>query len=59
VGISRDYPLKTRTSKQPIGEIPEFEIIPSHPLKYPRSKRGLIDLILPYVAHASYKHAHL
>jgi hypothetical protein len=41
VGISRDYPLKTRTSKQPIGEIPGYEIIPSHPLKYPRSKQGL------------------
>jgi hypothetical protein len=41
VGISRDYPLKTRTSKQPIGEIPGCEIIPSHPLKYPRSKQGL------------------
>jgi hypothetical protein len=42
VGISRDYPLKTRTSKQPIGEIPGYEIIPSHPLKYPRSKQGLM-----------------
>jgi hypothetical protein len=41
VGISRDYPLKTRTSKQPIGEILGIEIIPSHPLKYPRSKQGL------------------
>jgi hypothetical protein len=41
VGISRDYPLKTRTSKQPIREIPGYEIIPSHPLKYPRSKQGL------------------
>jgi hypothetical protein len=41
VGISRDYPLKTRTSKQPIGEIPGYEIIPSHPLKYPRIKQGL------------------
>jgi hypothetical protein len=41
VGISRDYPLKTQTSKQPNGEIPEIEIIPSHPLKYPRSKQGL------------------
>jgi hypothetical protein len=45
VGISRDYPLKTRTSKQLIGEIPGFEIILSHPLKYPRSKQGLkIDI---------------
>jgi hypothetical protein len=43
VGISRDYPRKTRTSKQPIGEIPGYEIIPSHPLKYPRSKQGLRD----------------
>jgi hypothetical protein len=41
VGISRDYPLKTRTSKQPIGKIPGYEIIPSHPLKYLRSKQGL------------------
>jgi hypothetical protein len=41
VGISRDYPRKTRTSKQPIVEIPGYEIIPSHPLKYPRSKQGL------------------
>jgi hypothetical protein len=43
-GIYRDIlglSPKTRTSKQPIGEIPEFEIIPSHPLKYPRSKQGL------------------
>jgi hypothetical protein len=43
VGISRDYPLKTRTSKQPIGEVSGYEIIPSHPLKYPRSKQGLIE----------------
>jgi hypothetical protein len=41
VWISRDYSLKTRTSKQPIGEILGYEIIPSHPLKYPRSKQGL------------------
>jgi hypothetical protein len=41
VGISRDYPLKTRISKQPIREIPRFKIIPSHLLKYPRSKQGL------------------
>jgi hypothetical protein len=40
-GISRDYPLKTRTSKQPIGEISGFEIISSYPLKYPKSKQGL------------------
>jgi hypothetical protein len=42
-GISRDYPLKTRTSKQPIGGISGYEIIPSHPLKYPRSKQGLTN----------------
>jgi hypothetical protein len=41
VGIFRDYPLKTRTSKQPNGEIPGYKLIPSHPLKYPRSKQGL------------------
>jgi hypothetical protein len=41
VGISWDYPLKTRTSKQPIGKIPGFEIILSCPLKYSRSKQGL------------------
>jgi hypothetical protein len=41
VGISRDYPLKTRTSKQPIGEVLGYEIIPSHPLKYARSKQAL------------------
>jgi hypothetical protein len=41
MGISRDYPLKTRNSKQSIGEISRYEIIPSHPLKYPRSKQGL------------------
>jgi hypothetical protein len=43
VGISRDYPLKTRTSKQPIEEILGYEIIPSHPLKYPKSKQGLYN----------------
>jgi hypothetical protein len=41
VEISRDYPLKTRTSKQPIREVPGYEIISFHPLKYPRSKQGL------------------
>jgi hypothetical protein len=41
VGISRDYPLKTRTSKQSTGEISGYELIPSLPLKYPRSKQGL------------------
>jgi hypothetical protein len=44
VGISQDYPLKTRTSKQPIREIPRYEIISSHSLKYPRSKQGLTML---------------
>jgi hypothetical protein len=34
VGISRNYPLKTRTNKQPMREIPGYKIIPSHPLKY-------------------------
>jgi hypothetical protein len=43
VGISRDYPLKTRTSKQPIGEVLGYEIILSHSLKYPRSKQALTD----------------
>jgi hypothetical protein len=41
VGISRDYPLKTQTSKQPTGEISGYELIPSHPLKYSRSKQGM------------------
>jgi hypothetical protein len=41
VGISRDYPLKTRTSKQSTREISGYELIPSLPLKYPRSKQGL------------------
>jgi hypothetical protein len=41
VGISRDYPLKTPTSKQSIRKILRYEIISSHPLKYPRSKQGL------------------
>jgi hypothetical protein len=41
VGIFRNYPLKTRTSKQPNGEIPRYKIIHSHPLKYPRSKQDL------------------
>jgi hypothetical protein len=45
VGISRDYPLKTRTSKQPTGEISGYELIPSHPLKYPRRKQGLIGVV--------------
>jgi hypothetical protein len=45
-GISRDYPLKTRSSKQPTGEILGYKIIPSHPLKYPRSKQGLREAFL-------------
>jgi hypothetical protein len=49
VGISRDYPLKTRTSKQSTGEIPGYKLIPSHPLKYPRSKQGLkVEKITPH-----------
>jgi hypothetical protein len=44
VGISRDYPLKTRTSKQHIGKILEYKIIPSRPLKYSRNKQGLNHL---------------
>jgi hypothetical protein len=43
VGISRDYPLKTRTSKQPTGKILGYKLIPSHPLKYLRSKQGLMQ----------------
>jgi hypothetical protein len=41
-GISRDYPFKIRPSKQFIGEISEYGIIPSHPLKYLRSKKAFI-----------------
>jgi hypothetical protein len=44
VGISRDYPLKTQTNKQPIEKILEYELISTHPLKYPRSKQGLQGL---------------
>jgi hypothetical protein len=44
VGIFPDYPLKTRPSKQPSGEIPGYHMIPSNPLKYPRSKQGLMML---------------
>jgi hypothetical protein len=33
VGISRDYPLKTRHSKQPIEKNPGLEIIPSNTLE--------------------------
>jgi hypothetical protein len=41
VGISRDYPLPTRPSKQPIRDFPGYGIIPSDPLKYTKSKQGL------------------
>jgi hypothetical protein len=50
VGISRDHPLKTRTSKQPIEEVLGYEIIISHPLKYPRSKQGLTDLRCAFIS---------
>jgi hypothetical protein len=40
-GISQNYPLQTRPSKHPIGEILGYKIICSNPLKYPRSKQGL------------------
>jgi hypothetical protein len=59
VGISRDYPLKTRTSKQPIREIPGFEIIPYHPLKYPRSKQGLKEQLFGLMERGStFEHIH-
>jgi hypothetical protein len=53
VGISRDYPLKTRPSKQPIGEILEYAIIPSNPLIYPKSKQGLevVGNLAPDIAY--------
>jgi hypothetical protein len=41
VGISRDYPLQIRPSKQPVEKILGYGIIPFNPLKYPRSKLGL------------------
>jgi hypothetical protein len=55
--ISQDYLLKTRTSKQPIREIPGYEIIPFHSLKYPRSKQGLRlpPRIPPSLEHADRK----
>jgi hypothetical protein len=37
VGISRDYPLQTRPSKQPIGDFPGYGIIPSDPHKYTKA----------------------
>jgi hypothetical protein len=43
VGISRDYTLQTRPSKQPIEDFPRYKI-PSHPLKYTRSKQGFKTL---------------
>jgi hypothetical protein len=39
--IFRGYFLQTRPSKQPIREILGYKIIPSNPLKYPRSKQAL------------------
>jgi hypothetical protein len=36
VGISRDYPLQNRPSKQPIENFSEYEIIFFDPLKYTR-----------------------
>jgi hypothetical protein len=54
MGISLDYLLKIRTSKQSIGEISGYEIIPSHPLKYPRSKQGLSD-IFPLFTRTQYE----
>jgi hypothetical protein len=48
VGISWNYPRKPRTSKQPIGKIPGYEIIRSHPLKYPTSKQDRRD-VLQYI----------
>jgi hypothetical protein len=41
VRIFQNYPLKTRTSKQSIGEIRGYEIISFHLHKYPRSKQSL------------------
>jgi hypothetical protein len=50
VRISRDYSLKIRTNKHPIGKIPRYEIISSHPLKYlevnKASVSGQLDCIL-------------
>jgi hypothetical protein len=41
VGIFRNYPFKTRNSKQSIRKISGYEIIPFYLLKYPRSKQNL------------------
>jgi hypothetical protein len=41
MAISRDYPHQTRPSKQTIGEILGYRIIPTKPLKYLRSKQDL------------------
>jgi hypothetical protein len=57
VGISQDYPLKTRPSKQPTGDISGYGIILSNPLKYPRSKQGLRNLGI--TRYNSRKHANL
>jgi hypothetical protein len=64
VKISRDYPLKTRTSKQPIKEISEYEIIPSYPLKYPKSKKALLRTTTHLDRHrgwpcSHYSHSHI
>jgi hypothetical protein len=41
VGISRDYPLKTQTSKQPTGEISGYELIPPIPLNTLKVNKAL------------------
>jgi hypothetical protein len=41
VEIFRDYPLQIHRSKLTSGDFPGLRIIPSHPLKYTRSKQGL------------------
>jgi hypothetical protein len=38
-GISRDYLVQNRRSKWTSGDFPGYEIIPSHPHKYLRSKK--------------------
>jgi hypothetical protein len=40
VEISQDYPLKTRTSKQPIREVSGYEIIPSNTLEVNKASEG-------------------
>jgi hypothetical protein len=53
--ISRDYPLKTWISKQPIGKVTGYEIIPFHSLKYPRSKQGLTNLEQIYICSVPFR----